>query len=239
MRSAMADLDPSLLLRAHTLLSGLAALSSAPIWNIPVSLYGLAVIHQEGAQAGEAVRTFIAVLGGSFLLDVIWFVSNSTHGLARLVVLLNLLLKPVTIFSTLAHLRSRGEHGPSFQGFSVPSSISDRIPGGFPPFGHRQQQSETVFQQPSSVPGSYHQPRFSIDEDLEAGAGSGASTPSTNTAMGTNPLFSPAPLSSAGGAKKGGKKAGAAAAVEEERPAPPYRAGSTTAAEGGGYHSLE
>ncbi|GAA5904319.1 hypothetical protein JCM6882_003195 [Rhodosporidiobolus microsporus] len=239
--SSMADLDPSLLLRGHALLSALSAFSSSPLWNVPVSLYGLAVIHQDGAQAGEALRTFIAVLGGSFVLDFVWFVTNSTHGLARVLILFNFLLKPVTIMSTLSQLRARGDHGPSFQGFSVPSGIADRIPGSFPPFGHRQpQQNETVFQQPSS----YQQPRFSLDEDLEAGgAGSGASTPSvrtTTTGGATDPLFSPsAPASSAGGGgKKKAAKSGAAPA-QEERPAPPYRAGSTTAAEGGGYHSLE
>lgn len=225
---------------------------------------------------------FIAVLGGSFLLDVVWFVSNSTHGFARLLILLNLLLK-VPSPPSLLFLRFLEAHSPlSAARHDLLHPLAPPLPRRTRPLLPRLLRSEqhfrphswrlpsfraqaaaerdrcapllasfkqdeafltppcfAVFQQPSSAPGSYQQPRFSLDEDLEAGAGgSGTSTPSTNTATGTNPLFSPPPSSAGGAGKKGGKK-GAAGGVGEERPAPPYRVGSTTAAEGGGYHSLE
>ncbi|GAA6032836.1 hypothetical protein JCM8097_000820 [Rhodosporidiobolus ruineniae] len=216
--------DVSRLLVAHTALSGLASLSNAPVWDIPVALYGLVTVQNlDGPNGADAARTFIAIFAGSLALDLIWFVSNSTHGLARLLLLLNILLKPLTLISTLSQLSSRGE-GMNLPtgGFSVPSSITNRIPGSFPPYG-QQRGAETVWSAPppQQAPGSY-QGRFSLDDDLEAGgAVSGASTPSATSV--------PPP------SKKGSSKA---AAKGGEQPEPPYSAGGTSAAEGGGYHSI-
>ncbi|GAA6001920.1 hypothetical protein JCM10207_002380 [Rhodosporidiobolus poonsookiae] len=221
--------DLSKLLFGHVVLSSLAALSNAPAWDIPVALYGLAIQPLDGPHAGETGRTFVAVTGLSFILDLVWFVSNSTHGFARILILLNFLLKPVTIMSALSHLRSNGESGFSFQG-SIPAGLAERIPGSFPPFGHRQQGSETVFSAPghSQPPGGY-QTRFSLDDDLEANSagGSGASTPAASIKKGSTGA-------AAGSGAGAGKSAGGGAPGQG---AGGY--GSGNAAEGGGYHSLE
>ncbi|GAA5849967.1 hypothetical protein JCM8547_000966 [Rhodosporidiobolus lusitaniae] len=224
-RRELSSLDLTSLLVGHTALTLLASLSSSPAWNVPLALYGLVTVQRlDGANGAEAARTFVAVTGASMLLDFIWFVSNSTHGLARILILLNFFLKPITLMSTLSQLSSRGE-GFSSGNFSLPGGLADRISGGFPPFGGQSGhgQSETVWsapQQHTAPPGSY-QGRFSLDDDLEGGgAGSGASTPST--------LGKKVSLHT-------GQQVPAKQAAKTPLPPP---SSSTSAAEGGGYHSL-
>ncbi|TNY21831.1 hypothetical protein DMC30DRAFT_394010 [Rhodotorula diobovata] len=90
----MSDLDLNRLLQGHVVLSALAAFSDVPAWNLPLALVGLVLVPQLGDGHGaESVRQFVLALGGSVLLDVVWFVSHSTHGFVRLVILLNWLLK--------------------------------------------------------------------------------------------------------------------------------------------------
>ncbi|BGP12732.1 hypothetical protein JCM10213_008870 [Rhodosporidiobolus nylandii] len=205
--------DLSRLFFGQAALSSLAAFSSAPPWNIPVALYGLATVHSalDGPNGGDAGQTLVAVLGGSMFLDVLWFFSKSMSGLARLLFFLNWLLKPITIMALLSHLRSRGVE-PSFPGaggagFGLPEGLADRLPGGFPPaFGGQQRggQSETVWAAPTPThPASSYQgqPRFSLDDpDVEAGL---------------------------------------AAAGPRNAAAPPPPPQHKPVAEGGGYHALE
>ncbi|GAA5920773.1 hypothetical protein JCM1841_004182 [Sporobolomyces salmonicolor] len=166
--SDLQSLDVSRLLLGHAVLSGIAALWNAPPWNVPIALYGLVTVQLDGANSAEAIRTetqFVLVLGGSFLLDLLWLVGPGEWGV---LIFLNLLLKPVTLLAALGQLRQRGESTFGVNGgFSLPAGISDRIPGGFPPFAsHRQ--NETVWTAPPPQHSSY-QTRFSLDDDVEAG----------------------------------------------------------------------
>ncbi|GAA5976823.1 hypothetical protein JCM11641_000881 [Rhodosporidiobolus odoratus] len=196
---------------ANTALASLAAFSSAPPWGIPVAIYGLVTVQNglDGHGSADAGRTFVSVMGGSLFLDIVWLMSNSTHWLSCLFLILILFLKPLIIVSTLSHLRSQG-HEPQFPtsvgGFSVPNvgGLTNRLPGGFPQFGNASGGAETVWAAPTAShpphSSSYQQPRFSLDGNLEAGAGTGGTPPPSQAA---------------------GKKAASAGA------------------EGGGYHSLD
>jgi hypothetical protein len=64
-----ASLDTISLLLAHTALSGLASLSTAPVWSVPVALYGLVAVQKgldgsNGAEAGRTVRFRLSRGGG-------------------------------------------------------------------------------------------------------------------------------------------------------------------------------
>ncbi|GAA5995007.1 uncharacterized protein JCM10292_004483 [Rhodotorula paludigena] len=224
----MSDLDLNRLVQAQVILTSVAALSNVPAWNVPLAIVGLVVVPglSEGGGA-ESVRQWVLALGGSVLLDFIWFVGNSTHGLARVLIIVNWLLKIVTVLSALTQLRARGEGSFGFQasGFSIPGGLADRIPNSFPPFGQRQQGSEEVWsappptQQHSSTGIGGYQPRFSLDEEASAGS----STPPVQQQQPAAPASSGKKSAAGGG---GGKKGGEAGVLP-------------TAAEGGGYHTLE
>ncbi|GAA5914783.1 hypothetical protein JCM8208_005701 [Rhodotorula glutinis] len=220
----MSDLDLNRLLQGHVVLSALAAFDNVPAWNLPLALVGLVVVPQlADGQGAESTRQFVLALGGSILLDFVWFVTHSTHGFVRIAIFLNWLLKFITIATALSSLRARGQGSFNLPGgmggaggFSIPGGIADRLPTAFPPFGQQQQrqqqESETVWSAPVHQPTSY-QPRFSLDEEASAGS--------------ATPPHQAAPTSTSfGGGGVGGKKGGAAAH-------------SAPQAEGGGYHSLE
>ncbi|GAA5834319.1 hypothetical protein JCM9279_004283 [Rhodotorula babjevae] len=214
----MSDLDVNRLLQGHVVLSALAAFDNVPAWNLPLSLVGLVVVPQlADGHGAESARQFVLALGGSVLLDFVWFVTHSTHGFVRVAIFLNWLLKFITIATALSSLRARGQGSFNLPGgmggaggFSIPGGIADRLPTGFPPFGQQQrqqQESETVWSAPAQQPTSY-QPRFSLDEEASAGS--------------ATPPHQAAPTSTSLGGGGGGKKGGMA-----------------PQAEGGGYHSLE
>ncbi|BGP21741.1 hypothetical protein Rt10032_c01g0440 [Rhodotorula toruloides] len=222
----MSDLDLTRLLQGHTILSCVAALSDAPVWNPAISIVGLMVVARmdEGASAAETVRQFVAVLGGSIFLDFLWFVSNSTHGLVRVLIMVNWLLKFITIMNALSQLRARGENSFGYQGagFTLPGGLADRIPGSFPSFGGRQRETgETVWS--AQAQQHSYQTRFSLDEEASAGSA-------------TPPPPPPPPSSASGkkGAGAGGSESGKTGSRKD--PVAPLPA---TPAEGGGYHTLE
>lgn len=67
-----ASLDVSALLLAHSGLSLLASVSVAPVYNLPLALYGLVVVRSGGADdGGDGVRQFALLFGSSFLLDLL------------------------------------------------------------------------------------------------------------------------------------------------------------------------
>ncbi|GAA5820085.1 hypothetical protein JCM3770_003346 [Rhodotorula araucariae] len=222
----MSDLDLTRLLQGHVALSALAAFSNAPAWNVPLALVGLVVVPQLADGHGpESVRQFVLALGGSLVLDFVWFLQNSTHGLVRVLILLNWLLKIVTVTTALSSLRARGEGSfglpggaGGMGGFSLPGGLADRLPGGFPPFGQQRQPQhggETVWSAPEQQPAAY-QTRFSLDEEASAGS--------------ATPPPPPPPAGASGGRKgaAGGGRKGSQVGTEPH-----------LAAEGGGYHSLE
>ncbi|KAK4058078.1 hypothetical protein OIO90_000817 [Microbotryomycetes sp. JL221] len=143
--SELLHLDVSRLLAGHAALSLLAALSSAPTWNLPLALYGLVIVTRESNDAGESMRMFTALYGGSFLLDFLWLLQYTTGSLAWLLIVANFLLKPITLISALGHLREQGHAT-----WNLPSSLPGGFPGSFPP-----RSGETLWSAPQQ--GGYQQ----------------------------------------------------------------------------------
>ncbi|GAA5980610.1 hypothetical protein JCM10908_001707 [Rhodotorula pacifica] len=248
----MSSLDLNRLFQAHTILSCLASLSDAPVWNPVIGIVGLVLVPTlQGADGAgsDGARHFVSVLGGSIVLDFFWFTSHSTHGLSRVFILVNWLLKLVTLINLNSQLQARG-HAGGFNfpggmgagGFSIPGGLSDRFASVFPPVGGNQQgqaqqqqqagreTSETVW----SAPGSYQQTRFSLDEEGSIGSMtppvtvSGVHSPlgESKAAAGATTQAQAPPQYSAGSSGAGGGKGG-------------RTGGKTGGAEGGGYHTLE
>lgn len=172
-------LDLNRLLLGHAILSLVAGLSDAPVWNLPLALYGLVVAGKtDSGDGGDSVRQashhasrwarelnparlrqFAALFGVSFLLDFFWLTSHGTNTFVWFMVVANFILKasflsfmstqetsltlcstpqPISLLSSLGHLRQRGEATFNLPGgFSLPGSFggngSDSMPGGFPP----------------------------------------------------------------------------------------------------------
>ncbi|SCV68455.1 BQ2448_576 [Microbotryum intermedium] len=210
----LTSLDLSRLLGGHAVLSLLTNLSNAPVWNLPLSLYGLVVVSHHADDGGDSIRQFAALYAFSFFLDALWLLSNQTYTATWFFIVVNFLLKPVTLLSTLGHLRQRGYATFNLPGgFSLPGA-SDHFGGhdGFPPA--RTGANETMWQAPSGV-GSYHERSFSQEEHGVPSPSTAAAAPTTAPPSASRPV---GPTSSGGNAGAKG-----------------YQGRS----EGGGYHTLE
>ncbi|KAI1797882.1 hypothetical protein LXA43DRAFT_910050 [Ganoderma leucocontextum] len=107
-------LDPSKLVIVGTAMSFVTSVFSAPVYNLPIFLFG--VLAQEHSETIQSLQAFTYLLASSMLFDVIWMSSNSQHWFARLVTVLLLLLKLPTIFAFATALRQRGG---SFSGLNI------------------------------------------------------------------------------------------------------------------------
>lgn len=99
-----------------------ASVSHSPSYNLPILLYGWYTVSTERSTALE-IRQFLALLVTSFFLDVIWFYAWSAERvgtIAWLLIVVNFLLKPVTLLAGLGNLRQRGQ-----------SAFGDAENGGF------------------------------------------------------------------------------------------------------------
>ncbi|GAA5876341.1 hypothetical protein JCM3774_003728 [Rhodotorula dairenensis] len=251
----MSNLDLHRLFQAHTILSCLASLSDAPVWNPALGIVGLVLVPSlqgSDSAASEAARHFVTVLGGSIVLDFFWFTSHSTHGLSRVFILVNWLLKLVTVLNLNSQLQARGQgNGFSFPGaggipggggaFSIPGGLGDRFASVFPaggqpaPGAHQgRETSETVW----SAPGSYQQTRFSLDEEGSIGS----MTPPVTVSGVQSPLGAGAPASTAAGTAAPPPQYSAESAPGTgTAPASGTagKGGRSGGGEGGGYHTLE
>lgn len=94
-----------------------------------MALYGLSLVSRRVDDDGESLRNFSGLYGLSFFLDFSWLLKNETNWLAWLLIVVNFLLKPITLISVLGSLREHGHATFALPGnFSVPG-----MPGGFPP----------------------------------------------------------------------------------------------------------
>ncbi|ORY85343.1 hypothetical protein BCR35DRAFT_302811 [Leucosporidium creatinivorum] len=193
--SELLHLDISRLLLAHAGLSLVSSLSNAPVWNLPLALYGLVISSKEdSADAGEAIRNFSLLFGVSALLDFFWLVGGNTPStLAWFLIVLNFLLKPVTLLSALGHLRERGHHFDLPGGFSIPGTNNGGS-GGFPP--SQQRPNETLWSAPPQQ-SSYHQSSESFDAPRPA-------PPRTSAPPVSAPAAAPAYQPPSHGAEGGG-----------------------------------
>ncbi|GAA5855290.1 hypothetical protein JCM3766R1_001192 [Sporobolomyces carnicolor] len=223
---SLPSFDLSKLLIGQVVLSSLAALYSdeAPQWNIPLALYGLVTV-QAAQVTPESLSTFLLLFGSSLVLDLGKLLFGS--GGYSFFFFLNFLLKPLTLWATLGQLRQTS--AASFSG-GPGGGIGDRIlnaTSGFPPFGHRQPTSETVWSAPPNAtapPGSY-QTRFSLDDDASRDLETGQTS---NNSVTEPPLYQNAPTSRSAPATV------QQSANQKSFVPPPERKKSSA-----GYHTLE
>ncbi|KAH8921852.1 hypothetical protein BT69DRAFT_290859 [Atractiella rhizophila] len=128
MDSLTSQLDLSKLLIFHSALSLFTSLSISPPYNLPLALYGL--LSLDGAsQGGDGIRNFAYLWAASVGLDIFWLISwrEEYGGFFVSLVILNLLLKPITVLSSL----SRSSGG----AFQLPTSMPGGFPTSIPSFG--------------------------------------------------------------------------------------------------------
>ncbi|KAM5536186.1 hypothetical protein V8D89_010085 [Ganoderma adspersum] len=124
-------LDPSKLVIVGAAMSFATSVFSAPVYNLPIFLFG--VLAQEGSEAIQSLQTFTYLLAGSMLFDVIWMSTNYQNWFARLVTVLLLILKFPTIFAFVTSLRQRGGSfsGLNIRGNDLSGATVWSMPGGF------------------------------------------------------------------------------------------------------------
>ncbi|CAL1695842.1 unnamed protein product [Somion occarium] len=124
-------LDPSKLVLVETVLSFLTSAFHAPVYNLPIFLFGLHV--QESSDAIQSLRAFTFIAGGSIIYDIIWMARNHQNWFLRLLTIVIQILKVPTVLAFAAALRRRGGQftGISFSGNDVGGATVWSMPGGF------------------------------------------------------------------------------------------------------------
>ncbi|KAJ7038191.1 hypothetical protein C8F04DRAFT_1256214 [Mycena alexandri] len=123
-------LDPSKLTLGLTALSFILSPFAAPVYNLPILLFGTLVQSQENSD-GQALQTFTGLLGVSVIFDIVWMLNNEQSGFIKFLSLLLLLLKEDT---HLCRVRPRGGQfgGLGIRGNDLGgATVWDSMPGGF------------------------------------------------------------------------------------------------------------
>jgi len=107
-------LDLSKLVLFGTVLSVVIAPFSSPPYNLPIFLFGTLV--QEVPDAPQSLRSFVALLGGSVVLDIIWLAKNSQGAFTRTITIILLIFKVPTFFAFANNFRQAGS---SFGGLNI------------------------------------------------------------------------------------------------------------------------
>jgi len=112
------DLDLHRIVLVQVGLSTLASVAVSPSYNLPIHLYGLFHIdaHQldhPSSAALEGLRLYSILLVLTGVLDVIWMYqwSSTTSGMGFLLIVVGLIMKPISVVTSLAELRRNGEGG--------------------------------------------------------------------------------------------------------------------------------
>jgi len=124
-------LDPSKLVFFGTILSAAIAPFSSPAYNLPIFLFGTLV--QELPDAPQSLRSFVALLGGSVVLDIIWLAKNSQGVLTRIITIIILISKLPTWLAFANGLRQAGGSfgGLNIGGRDLGGATVWSMPGGF------------------------------------------------------------------------------------------------------------
>ncbi|KAI0689613.1 hypothetical protein BC835DRAFT_1282649 [Cytidiella melzeri] len=109
-------LDPAKLVLVETALSFATSAFAAPVYNLPIFLFG--TYAQEIAEATQSLQTFTFLVAASIVYDIIWLARNEQNWLIRILTILILILKAPTALAFGAVLRQRGTQfsGLSFGG---------------------------------------------------------------------------------------------------------------------------
>ncbi|EIN13739.1 hypothetical protein PUNSTDRAFT_29854, partial [Punctularia strigosozonata HHB-11173 SS5] len=100
------NLDPSKLVLVETALSFLISPFASAPYNLPIFLFG--TYAQENAEAAQSLRTFLGLVGGSALFDIIWMTRTSQSFLIKTVQIIVLVLKFPLFLTFASALRQRG-----------------------------------------------------------------------------------------------------------------------------------
>jgi len=124
-------LDPSKLVLFGTVLSAVIAPFSSPTYNLPIFLFGTLV--QELPEAPQSLRSFVALLGGSVVFDIIWLAKNSQGVLTRIITIILLISKVPTWLAFANGLRQPGSTFGSLSigGRDLGGATVWSMPGGF------------------------------------------------------------------------------------------------------------
>jgi len=124
-------LDLSKLVLFGTVLSVVIAPFSSPPYNLPIFLFGTLV--QEVPDAPQSLRSFVALLGGSVVLDIIWLVKNSQGAFTRTITIILLIFKVPTFFAFANNFRQAGSSfgGLNIGGRDLGGATVWSMPGGF------------------------------------------------------------------------------------------------------------
>ncbi|KAI0094899.1 hypothetical protein BDY19DRAFT_915180 [Irpex rosettiformis] len=119
-------LDPAKLVLVETALSFATSAFAAPVYNLPIFLFG--TYAQEASEATQSLQTFTVIVAVSILYDIIWLARNKQNWLIRILTILILILKAPTVLAFAAALRQRGSQfsGISFSGNNLTGATGMR-----------------------------------------------------------------------------------------------------------------
>ncbi|KIP11954.1 hypothetical protein PHLGIDRAFT_98655 [Phlebiopsis gigantea 11061_1 CR5-6] len=128
-------LDPSKLVLVEAVLSFATSAFAAPVYNLPIFLFG--TLAQESAEAIQSLQAFTFLVSASIVYDIIWLAKNEQSWFIRLLTILILILKVPTALAFAFSLRQRGAQfaglpgGFNIRGTSLPGATVWSMPGGF------------------------------------------------------------------------------------------------------------
>ncbi|KAH9944383.1 uncharacterized protein BXZ73DRAFT_96871 [Epithele typhae] len=156
-------LDPSKLVLAGTTLSFVTSAFHAPVYNLPIFLFGM--LAQESQDAIQSLRAFTMLLTGSVVYDIIWMSRNSQNWFVKLVTILILIVKLPTALAFATALQQRGSSFPGLgiRGNDLSGPTVWSMPGGFTSNfggrdGYQNVDEPAPGPKPLSVPPSQPQP---------------------------------------------------------------------------------
>ncbi|KAI0814957.1 hypothetical protein BC629DRAFT_826329 [Irpex lacteus] len=94
-------LDPAKLVLVETALSFATSAFAAPVYNLPIFLFG--TYAQEASEAIQSLQTFTILVAASALYDIIWLARHEQNWLIRILSILILILKVRSYYMHVIH----------------------------------------------------------------------------------------------------------------------------------------
>ncbi|KAI8885533.1 hypothetical protein K501DRAFT_215446 [Backusella circina FSU 941] len=133
-QNAIQQANLASLLGLHLALSLIGAIATNPTYNIPIFFFGIWAYNNH--DSNTPMKTFTFALGLSVALDLIWFwlhgsnpQGESGFGFAKFFNVISLIVKPITVYTSVNNLQNRGE--------SLSAGAWSNAPGAFPSGGYQ------------------------------------------------------------------------------------------------------
>ncbi|KDN50322.1 hypothetical protein RSAG8_01658, partial [Rhizoctonia solani AG-8 WAC10335] len=104
---ALQQLDPNNLVLALTTLSFVTSPFEAPIYNLPINLFGIYALDK--TESNEPLRLLTAMEGVSIFFDIIYMWRHGQNGFIKLLTIVLTLGKIPTFLVLLQTLKARGD----------------------------------------------------------------------------------------------------------------------------------